>query len=77
MMRTLADEYECNWLELRQGLLRVSRGNQEMSVSLLHAPKNLDELKTFLSTLFHPENWQKAIRSLKGNAPIQLKNLPH
>jgi hypothetical protein len=58
-------------------LLTFCRDEQPITVSLPSPPKNLDELKTFLSTLFYPKNWQQAIRSFTGKAPIELKKLPH
>lgn len=74
---TLEELFGFDSMRLNGKLLFIVKNDFRMSVSLPHAPESLEQLRTFLSTLFHPENWEQAMSSFKGKAPIELKKLPH
>jgi hypothetical protein len=77
MRKTLEELFGFDSMSLNGTFLFIVKDDFRMSVSLPHSPKSLEQLRTFLSTLFHPENWQQAMSSFKGKAPIELKTLRH
>ncbi len=64
-------------MSLNGTFLFIVKDDFRMSVSLPHAPESLEQLRTFLSTLCDPENWQQALNSFKGRASVQLTKLPN
>jgi hypothetical protein len=77
MRETLEELFDFDSMSLNGKLLFIVKNNFRMSVSLPHIPKSLEDLETFLSILCDPENWQQAMSSFKGKAPIELKTLRH